>query len=86
MFASRLRRAFPSRTIAPPMDLFDSAPTMLRHPAWYSDTVLEEISLPLHAGDYEVTPAAEHDGRWTVTSSNGELVYCGIGPVTVSVG
>lgn len=68
------------------MDLFDSAPTMLRHPTWYSDTVLEEVSLPLRASDYEVRPAAERDGRWTVTSSNGEVVYRGIGPVTVSVG
>ncbi|MDN4592082.1 hypothetical protein DBA29_26735 [Xenophilus aerolatus] len=68
------------------MDLFDSAPTMLRQPTWYSDTVLEEIPLPLRASDYEVTPAAEQNGRWKVTSSNGEVVYCGIGPVTVSVG
>lgn len=68
------------------MDLFDSAPTMLRHPAWYSDTVPEDISLPLRVSDYHVTPHAERDGRWTVTSSNGEVVYRGIGPVTVSVG
>lgn len=66
------------------MDLFDTRPTVLRHPAWYSDTVPEETTLPLRVGNYKVTPAPGRDGRWTVTSSKGETVYCGIGPVTVS--
>ena len=68
------------------MDLFDTRPTVLKHPAWYSDTAPEETTFPLGVGDYKVTPGAGRDGRWTVTSSKGETVYCGIGPVTVSAG
>lgn len=60
------------------MDLFGSA--TLRHPVWYSDSVFDETPLPLSPGEYKVAPG---DGRWTVTSSKGETVYQGIGPVTV---
>ena len=67
-----------------PMDLFDSRPTILRHPTWYSDTVPEEFALPLRVGDYKITPAPGRDGRWSVASAKGETVYSGIGPVTVS--
>lgn len=66
------------------MDLFDTRPTVLRHPAWYSDTVPEEIILPLRVGDYKVNPGLGRDSRWTVTSIKGETVYCGVGPVTVT--
>lgn len=63
------------------MDLFDARPTLLRCPAWYSDTVQEERRLPLGLDDYRVTPGAGPDDRWTVTSSKGDTVYNGIGPV-----
>ena len=68
------------------MDLFDSSPTVLRHPVWYSDTSSEAVTLPLSADNYSVAPAVGADGRWTVTSSTAELVYRGIGPVTVTQG
>lgn len=63
------------------MDLFGSA--TLRHPTWYSDSTFEELPLPLTPGHYEVTPGEGRDGRWAVTTSKGETVYQGIGPVTV---
>jgi len=68
------------------MDLFDTSSTVLRHPVWYSDSATDEITLPLSASDYQITHGDRADGRWTVTSSNGEVVYCGIGPVSVTEG
>lgn len=65
------------------MDLFDSRPTILRFPAWYSESLPEERPLPLRPGDYKVTPGIGHDARWTVTDLKGEMVYNGIGPVTI---
>ncbi len=81
---SGLRWPKPHGTIAPLMDLFDSSPTVLRHPVWYSDTASEAMTLPLSADNYSVAHAVGADGRWTVTSSTGEIVYRGIGPVTVT--
>jgi hypothetical protein len=68
------------------MDLFKSSTAVLRHPVWYSDAVTDDIALPLSASDYQVTHGNRRDGRWTVTSSNGEVVYRGIGPVFVTEG
>lgn len=68
------------------MDLFKSSTAVLRHPVWYSEAVIDDIALPLSASDYQVTHGNRPDGRWTVTSSNGEVVYCGIGPVSVTEG
>jgi hypothetical protein len=68
------------------VDLFGSSRSLLRHPVWYSDTASETVSLPLSADDYRVTPAVGPNDRWTVTSSSGEVVYRGIGPVTVTQG
>ncbi len=83
---SGLRARKPHGTIAPLMDFFDSSPTVLRHPVWYSDTASEAATLPLSADNYSVAPVVGADGRWTVTSSTGELVYRGIGQVTVTQG
>lgn len=55
----------------------------LRHPTWYSDSVFDEKPLPFSPGDYKITPGVGRDGRWTVTSSKGDVIYNGIGPVTV---
>ena len=63
------------------MDLFGTA--TLRHPTWYCDSTFDERSLPLAVDDYKVVPGEGRNGRWTVTSSNGEVVYNGIGPVSV---
>lgn len=76
----------PHGTIAPFTDFFESSPTVLRHPVLFSDTASEVVTLPLSAHDYTVAPAVGADGRWTVTSSTGELVYRGIGPITVTQG
>lgn len=83
---SKLRRPNLHGTIAPLVDLFGSSRSLLRHPVWYSDTASETVSLPLSADDYRVTPAVGPNDRWTVTSSSGEVVYRGIGPVTVTQG
>lgn len=62
------------------MDLLGT--TILRHPAWYSDSVFEEVRLPFEASEYKVTAGIGSDGRWLVERSNGDVVYGGIGPVT----
>lgn len=69
----------------PFMDLFESQATVLRHPVWYSDTEHDEKALPLAVDDYIVSAPTVPQGRWTVTSSSGDVVYKGIGPVTVCV-
>jgi len=59
---------------------FFAAETTLVAPAWYSDEVQEERSLPLTPVDYKVTPGT----RWTVTAlKDGSIVYDGIGPVEI---
>lgn len=64
------------------MSLFGH-PTLLRVPAWYSDTIRDEIVLPHPPEDYDIAPAEGINGRWIVTSSSGAVVYDGIGPVDI---
>lgn len=57
--------------------------TTLYTPARYSEKAREERKLSGAPGDYKVIPG-EKGERWTVTSmKTNEILYNGIGPVSV---